>query len=268
LHLIALVVFRHRQREDVAMSLQRWVGTTVVMCAVAWGLESLGPGLPELRAAVHDPQGLVDRSGADALLLVAVPCLAWLCWAWGALGLLLTAASTVPGSAGRLAGLVRDGVLPAGARRAAAVALGVGLSATAPALLPPAAPLAAATAAAADDAAAAGADHGSAGGSVLVDWPSTPAVPDWPAAPSPDAPSTPALPTTDWPSYTEGDHVVVRGDCLWDIAADWVRNGEPGPAPSDVAVQRAVQAWWQTNAAVIGPDPDLLLPGQVLRPPG
>jgi hypothetical protein len=32
-------------------------------------------------------------------------------------------------------------------------------------------------------------------------------------------------------------------------------------------VAAAVQAWWRTNAAVIGPDPDLLLPGQVLQPP-
>jgi hypothetical protein len=28
-----------------------------------------------------------------------------------------------------------------------------------------------------------------------------------------------------------------------------------------------VHAWWVANAGVIGPDPDLLLPGQVLRPP-
>jgi nucleoid-associated protein YgaU len=32
-------------------------------------------------------------------------------------------------------------------------------------------------------------------------------------------------------------------------------------------VAAAVDAWWHANAAVIGPDPDLLLPGQVLRPP-
>jgi hypothetical protein len=28
-----------------------------------------------------------------------------------------------------------------------------------------------------------------------------------------------------------------------------------------------VDAWWSANADVIGPDPDLLLPGQVLQPP-
>jgi nucleoid-associated protein YgaU len=236
------------------MSLRRWAGTTAVMCAVAWALLSLGPGPAELHAALTDPQGLVDRAGADALVLVVVPVLAWLCWGWGALGLLLTAASTAPGWTGRLARLLLAGVLPAGARRAAAVALGLSLSATAPAvLLPTAYPLAVATAAAADEL---GSER------VPVDWPSTPArdiAPDWPSTP----PATP-----DWPSATAGEHVVVRGDCLWDVAAGWLQREAPGTPVSDADVQRAVQAWWQANSAVIGPDPDLLLPGQVLRPPG
>ncbi|OMQ14114.1 hypothetical protein A7K94_0218960 [Modestobacter sp. VKM Ac-2676] len=33
------------------------------------------------------------------------------------------------------------------------------------------------------------------------------------------------------------------------------------------ATAAAVADWWQTNADVIGPDPDLLLPGQVLQAP-
>jgi nucleoid-associated protein YgaU len=60
--------------------------------------------------------------------------------------------------------------------------------------------------------------------------------------------------------------VVVRGDCLWHIAADRLRQ-QQGRAPTDGEVALAVRAWWTANAAVIGPDPDLLLPGQVLRPP-
>src|SRR3954452_9001511 len=91
------------QREEGAMSMRRWLGTTALMGAVAWALWSLSPGTAEVRAAVGDPQGLVDRAGADALLLVVVPVLAWLSWAWGALGLLLTAVVTVPGSDGPLA---------------------------------------------------------------------------------------------------------------------------------------------------------------------
>jgi nucleoid-associated protein YgaU len=91
-------------------------------------------------------------------------------------------------------------------------------------------------------------------------------VPDWPAltpvnGPVPDWPGTsPTLPAED-------SHVVVRDDCLWHIAASHllVRSGEP---PTDGEIARAVHAWWTANADVIGPDPDHLLPGQVLRPPG
>jgi hypothetical protein len=43
---------------------------------------------------------------------------------------------------------------------------------------------------------------------------------------------------------------------------------EGGTPPTDGEIARAVQAWWTTNADVIGADPDRLFPGQVLRPPG
>ena len=225
------------------------------MCAVAAALCSLGSGVSELRAAAGDPQGLVDRAGADALVLVVVTALAWSCWAWGAVGLLLTAASTAPGVPGRLAGVLLGGLVPAGARRTAALALGIGLSAAAPAVLTPApAPIAVVTAAADSP--------------LAVDRSGDPAnqvAPDWPGAPA--AADRPPPPDLDWPAPAPGEHVVVRGDCLWDIAAAWLR-GQPAEVPvTDAAVQRAVQRWWQANAAVIGPDPDLLLPGQVLQPP-
>lgn len=226
------------------MTFRRWAATTALMCGAAWALWLVGPGLPEVRDALTDPQGLVDRAGPDALVLVCVPLLAWLCWAWGALGLLLTAASTVPGWAGRLAGVLLAGVLPAGARRAAAVALGVGLSTAAPVLLAPAAlPVVTASAAASEH-------LGSDLDPVVVDWP------------------TRTAPVPDWPGVGAEEHVVLRGDCLWDIAAGWLERREPDVELTGTAVQEAAQAWWQANAAVIGPDPDLLLPGQVLRPPG
>jgi hypothetical protein len=238
------------------MSLRRWAGTAALMCAVAWALRLVGPGLPEVRAGLADPQGFVDQAGADALVLVCVPLLAWLCWAWGAVGLLLTAASTLPGWSGRLAGLLLAGVLPSGARRAAAVALGIGLSTAAPVALPPSAPPSlVATAAAADD-------LGSGLDQVLVDWPTaTPEtfVPDGPGA-------SPAVP--DWPRAGAEEHVVLRGECLWDIAADWLQRQQPDTPVPDAAVHEATRAWWQANAAAIGRDPDLLLPGQVLRRPG
>jgi hypothetical protein len=60
--------------------------------------------------------------------------------------------------------------------------------------------------------------------------------------------------------------VVVRGDCLWHIAAARLTERRASP-PSDAEVAAEAHAWWAANTDVIGPDPDLLLPGQVLRPP-
>jgi hypothetical protein len=57
--------------------------------------------------------------------------------------------------------------------------------------------------------------------------------------------------------------VVVRGDCLWQIAADRL----PTPA-TDAGVAAAVDRWYARNRAVIGPDPDLILPGTRLEQPG
>ncbi len=230
------------------MSMRRWTTTTVVMAGVGWALSTAGPGLPELRAVTTDPQRVVDTQGVDVLLVGAAGALAWICWAWAAVGLLLTGLSAVPGSAGRLARLLLAGVLPAGARRAAAVAVGLSLAATAPTAVS----IAEAPPAVAADAPPAVAADASTAGAAVVDWPAstgTGVVPDWPGRTDP------------------GDHVVLRGDCLWDIAAGWLAGRHPGTPVPDPEIARAVAAWWQANADVIGPDPDLLLPGQVLRPP-
>jgi nucleoid-associated protein YgaU len=61
--------------------------------------------------------------------------------------------------------------------------------------------------------------------------------------------------------------VVVRpGDSLWALAEASLRRAGTA-APTDRAVAQAWPQWWSANRAVIGDDPDLLLPGTVLRPP-
>ncbi|MGY1754968.1 hypothetical protein [Blastococcus sp. SYSU D01042] len=200
------------------------------MAAVAVALSWLTPPLPELTGSVLGAQRTADTAGAEALLLAAAGLLAWAVWAWGVLGLLLTAGSALPGALGSATGVLSRVVLPAGARRGAALALGLGLAVAAPAA---AAPLPA----------------------PVPDWPLTApaagALPDWPVAP--------VLPVA-------GDHVVVRGDRLWDIAAADLST-RLGRSPTPAETVGATHAWWAVNAAVIGSDPDLLLPGQVLRPP-
>jgi len=56
---------------------------------------------------------------------------------------------------------------------------------------------------------------------------------------------------------------VRAGDSLWTIAADRLA---PGATEADVAV--AWPRWYATNRAVVGDDPQLIRPGQVLAEPG
>lgn len=213
------------------MSVRRLLLTTAAMAAIAALLRVLTPTPGEILRALTAPQALTDTAGPGALVLAVAGGLAWLVWTWGALGLLLTAAGALPGALGWVARLLQRAVLPAGARRAAAVALGLGVVLQTP--------LAGAT------------PVTSTGSSAVV---AEPAVPDWPTG-SPDTTDTPAA-----------QHVVVRGDCLWDIASEHLRTAGGRP-PIAAEVVGAVSAWWSANRGVIGDDPDLLLPGQVLTPP-
>jgi nucleoid-associated protein YgaU len=230
------------------MSIRRLVVTAAAMGGVAVVLGALTPAFPAMTAAVAGAQRTVDTQGADVLIASAAGLLAWAVWVWGALGLVLTAAAAVPGAVGGGARVLLHVALPAGARRSAALLLGLGLGISAPiagVALSALAPTASAAVAVQD----------------VPDWPAS----DLPATPVPDWPG--ATPAGHSPSDEPGERVVVRGDCLWHIAADSLL-GQLGRLPSDGEVAAAVDAWWHTNADVIGPDPDLLLPGQVLRAPG
>ena len=60
-----------------------------------------------------------------------------------------------------------------------------------------------------------------------------------------------------------GSYVVARGDTLWDIA----RRHLPRSA-TDLEIAREWPRWYAANRAVIGSDPDHLVPGMRLRAPG
>jgi resuscitation-promoting factor RpfA len=56
--------------------------------------------------------------------------------------------------------------------------------------------------------------------------------------------------------------VVRRGDTLWDLAARHLGHGA-----TDAEIAQAWPHWFTANRSVIGPDPNLLEPGQSLTPP-
>lgn len=229
------------------MSVRRLVLTGTALALVGVLLARLTPAFADMAGALAHAQHTADIRGADVLVTSAAGLLAWAVWAWGTAGLALTALSALPGAAGGAARLLLHGVLPAGTRRSAALLLGLGLAVTGP-VVGTSGVLIPAVASAAVPAS-------------VPDWPAAvPAsgpVPDWPAAADAGTPLA-ATPT--------GGHVVLRGECLWDIAATWLRDST-GREPADGEVAAAAHAWWTANEAVIGADPDLLLPGQVLVPP-
>lgn len=66
------------------------------------------------------------------------------------------------------------------------------------------------------------------------------------------------------PAATRKEITVRAGDSLWSLAA-----AELGPFASDVDIAIEWPRLYQANRPVIGENPDVLLPGQVLRlPPG
>jgi hypothetical protein len=84
--------------------------------------------------------------------------------------------------------------------------------------------------------------------------------------------AVPDRPTTGAPTrYTHlqsgqlaraASHVVKHDDSLWSIA-----TAELGPNATDEAIAARWPQWYAANRQLIGPDPNLIHPGQVLNPP-
>lgn len=105
-----------------------------------------------------------------------------------------------------------------------------------------------------------------AAGSAFDDQGPQPGVqPQWrPSSPITDPDFTVAWPVRagQTPVESPAEITVLAGDTLWDIAAR-----DLGPAASDVDVALHWPRWYQANKAEIGEDPDVLFPGQILKPP-
>ena len=183
------------------------------------------------------------QAGADPLPAVLHLCAlgAWLAVGWLAVAAASAAAARLPGAAGRCAGALAARITPAVLRRAVGGGAAVGI-ALAPTLAP-------------SVASAAGCLPGLDRATVAC-APST-------VSRSPEARTNRAAAAS---ATAEAATVTVRaGDSLWSIAAAELRAG--GRPASPAAIAARWPAWWAVNRAVVGAEPDLIHPGNVLSVP-
>ncbi|MBR7743890.1 hypothetical protein KC207_11370 [Phycicoccus sp. BSK3Z-2] len=231
-------------------------------------------------APIAADEALVGVLAAVGLVLVG----------WLVLGVALEVLALVPGAVGRGAARASAALSPRVARRVVAVVVGLGVTAGATGTAH-AAPLRVAVATAEsratdlvhDRAAAAGGPAGAAGWTTAATagwttaatagWTSPAAAPGV-AAGDPDPGWTPERPrvrpqpdlaplgTRSPGSDADPTVVVRRGDSLWTIAARHL-----GAYATDAEIAAEWPRWYAENRAAVGDDPDLLLPGVLLRAP-
>jgi hypothetical protein len=260
----------------------RWTGLlTVDLTALLAG----SPHWSQLAADLLGPHRWIDRVGTDEAALTLTTAALWCVALWLAVGLAALALATWPGLIGVTARRLAARLLPAVLLRAVAGMAGLGV------LVAPIAPL------------AAGADtppHPAPAASAVVrspSWPTTPGPPSgprigWPTdhAPTPGPPNSPRIgwPTDHAPAprpprppdppthpRSAGRHAdqalrpptdesvrVQPGDSLWLIAARRL-----GPAATDEQIAANWPRWYAANRSLIGDDPSLIEPGQVLQAP-
>lgn len=261
----------------------RYLGWSAVVTADVGALVASWRSLPDAARLLGDPRTAV-AAGVDRPIATLCAAGLWCAAVWVTLGLLAAAGSRLPGATGRHAATVSRLVLPRVLQRLLAGSAGLTV------LLAPVA----ARAATSDPLPAPSWPVSAAAASPAPIWPSTPqastpaaarstaapqteapggegsGAPGRPATPSRTPHSTPqpatAPPgagTTRVPTAVPTATVAVRpGDSLWLIAAR--RLGAGSDARS---VASAWPRWYAANRDVIGDDPALITPGQVLHAP-
>jgi resuscitation-promoting factor RpfA len=219
----------------------------------------------------------------DQLLALAAATVAWAALGHLVLVLAATGLGALPGAVGRGAAIVAETVTPAAGRRLARLAVGLTVAAgsvasTVPATAAPGGETVAVPAAAASlpGIQRPGGAHQSSPSATPPDgseWPAigrpgraggwVPDVPPAAAEPTPPAPPVRLVAAVPRDGEAIIDEVVVRrGDSLWQIAARAL-----GGDATDAEIATEWPRWYETNRDVVGDDPDLLLPGTLLRPP-
>jgi nucleoid-associated protein YgaU len=218
-------------------------------------LAELRPHTAVLRH-LAEPRAWLAQQGADRATVEVASAALWLVAAWLAVGLAALCCARLPGEVGRCARGAATVVLPRAVYRLAAGAAGMGVV-LAPGL--------AAGSTASSHASAPSAAHAviTATSSAAPVWPTDEALvpPAWPTTRSVARPQS--AHAGHGVATTRPDAVVVApGDSLWRIAAAQLPASAP---PRRVAT--AWPRWYAANRRVIGTDPSVITPGQVLAAP-
>jgi hypothetical protein len=231
----------------------RWLAalTSALMAAVAaLGVTALREAPTRLVRGLSDPATWLDAVGVDSVVATLAAAGLWLLAVRVSVGFAAAVAGRLPGAAGAFARRIASIALPRALYRAAAGAAGLGV------LLSPSVAWAAAPHPGGTTAASAAVP------SPLPPTSSLPA-PQLPESHTPDVPSSDPRTAAAPERAPDPRTVTVRpGYTLWRIAADHLDR-----APSPARVAAAWPRWFAANRAVIGTDPDLLRPGEVLHAP-
>ena len=231
----------------------RLIRLAIVAAADSAVLLTMPPDWTRLATDLGAPHRWLARVGADEAALTVVGAAVWCAALWLAIALGFASASALPGRSGALARAVAARLLPAVVMRTVAGVAGLSV------LI---APVTASATTPRD-----GAHPGA-----TVPAPTWPVDPQhgrvhigWPTDAATSPPQRPdegqgASPPT--PAGAEATVRVRPGDSLWVIAAR--RLGEHA---SDSAIAATWPRWYAANAQVIGDDPALIRPGEVLRAP-
>jgi LysM domain-containing protein len=259
------------QRLPLAAAAGR-AGILIAGVAVVLGWAA-GPPAGTWRVLVSAVDGSAATPAFDHLLVSSAAVAAWAALCWFGVAVFLEVASALPGALGHGFAAVAARVSPTLVRHVVQAVIGISVLAG---------PLTAGSALAAGP---------STTTSTSVDRPNSLAVPPLAAgSPAPlalDRPATTFVPASPPPPHKQastgpaaivtgtahrdiGDpndpstrgYVVRRGDTLWDIAARHL-----GPGASAVDISRAWPAWYEANRVVIGSDPGVIRPGEMLWPP-
>jgi hypothetical protein len=281
---------KHNQMKGNVMIIRRRVlaGTSLVLGDLA-ALLALRPDLGALADDVAAPHAWAAEVGADGAAATLVSAALWCVALWLGVGLLAAVATRLPGSLGRVARSLTRVLLPGAVYRVVAGAAGLGV------LLAPVAAGAAGVSACLPGGGRPAAAALSAAPIPVPTWPvdaarPTPTVraPIWPVSPAPTShadragravpggrqdrtpaassprPATQPARQARPPGAASAERgVVVRsGDSLWRIAATQL-GGRPTPRRIAAVWPR----WYAANRGVIGADPGLIRPGQLLQAP-